>query len=257
MNLVFQADGLSVGEGALLMACCNHTDAKGYVIASMQQLADEAHLKMTAAKANKQKLIQNGLLAAKERYNPKNGARIADLYRVNLDLLATMKRARTDYGLTLVEELTFTAASKNHRSNPPSDPAPFPRRIPPPPDPNSTSTRSESDGHAGSDSDPLLLPSKSPSSLSPVAGDAHGPMDVPSDGERESEAAPEAQMTSEVELSVQREGSSKSAAAGERIVEAYAAALGRPVLKGTKLKLMGQAVDLLAQGLPETCHPRP
>lgn len=107
MNLVFQADGLSVGEGAFLMACCNHTDDRGYVIASMRQLADEAHMKLTAAKSNKQKLIKRGLLARSDRYSPKNGAQLADLYRVNLDLLASMKRARTDYGPTLVEELTF------------------------------------------------------------------------------------------------------------------------------------------------------
>ncbi|WP_432189862.1 hypothetical protein [Streptomyces sp. Tue6028] len=252
MNLVFQADGLSVGEGAFLMACCNHTDAKGYVIASMQQLADEAHMKESAAKTNKQKLIKSGLLAAKERYNPKNGARIADLYRVNLDLLASMKRARTDYGPTLVEELSFSTPPENRRSDPGSDSDPSPRRIPTPPGRIPTPPRSDSDPTPPSDSDPLLLPSKSPSSLSPVAGDTDGPKDVSPDGERETEAAPEEHKTSEAELPQQREGSSKTAAAGERIVEAYAAALGRPVLKGTKIKLTGQAVDLLAQGLPET-----
>ncbi|MEV7471688.1 hypothetical protein AB0O20_35120, partial [Streptomyces kronopolitis] len=121
MNLVFQAEGLSVGEGAFLMACANHTDDRGYVIASMQQLADEAHMKMTAAKANKQRLIQRGLLAAGERYSPKNGARIADLYRVNLTLLASMKRARTDYGPTLIENLSFITPQETPRSAPPSD----------------------------------------------------------------------------------------------------------------------------------------
>lgn len=231
MNLVFQAEGLSVGEGAFLLACCNHTDAKGYVIASMQQLADESHMKMTAAKSNKQRLIQRGLLASSERYSPKNGARIADLYRVNLDLLASMKRARTDYGPTLIEELTFKVPKKTPRSAPPSD----------------------SDPSLPSDSDPLLLPSPSPSSLSLVAANADGEMDVSLDGEREIEAPPEEPNPhpSEAGLPLQREGSNKNAAAGGRIVAAYAEALGRPVLNGTKAKLDRQAVELLAQGLPE------
>ncbi|MFD5430504.1 hypothetical protein [Streptomyces sp. NPDC127084] len=34
-------------------------------------------------------------------------------------------------------------------------------------------------------------------------------------------------------------------------MDAYAVALGRPVINGTKAKLHGQAVELLAQGLPE------
>ncbi|MEV7471973.1 hypothetical protein AB0O20_36655 [Streptomyces kronopolitis] len=49
----------------------------------------------------------------------------------------------------------------------------------------------------------------------------------------------------------QRERSPQGTAAGSRIVAAYAAALGRPVLNGTRAKLERQAVELLAQGLPE------
>ncbi|MFF2101750.1 hypothetical protein [Streptomyces sp. NPDC058202] len=250
MNLVFQADGLSVGEGAFLMACCNHTDAKGYVIASMQQLADEAHMKESAAKANKQKLIKSGLLAAKERYSPKNNARIADLYRVNLDLLASMKRARTDYGPTLVEELTFSAPQENRRSDLGSDSDPSPCRIPTPPGRIPTPSRSDSDPTPPSDSDPLLLPSKSPSSLSPISAHADGAANIPTDGERETDAAPQGPNPSEAELPQQREQVKAPSAAG-RIVEAYAAALGRPLLKSTHARLESQAAELLAQGLPE------
>ncbi|MEU3330214.1 helix-turn-helix domain-containing protein, partial [Streptomyces albus] len=123
MNLVFQAGGLNTGEGAFLMACCNHTDDHGYVIASMRQLADEAHMKERTARENKQRLIKRGLLAAAERRHPKTGARIADLYRVNLKLLASMKRERTDYGPTVIEELTFaepeeTAGQPGRRPHP-------------------------------------------------------------------------------------------------------------------------------------------
>nr|WP_173295554.1 helix-turn-helix domain-containing protein [Streptomyces sp. F2] len=148
MNLVFRADGLNTGEFAFLMACCNHTDDRGYVIASMQQLADEAHMKERTARENKQRLIKRGLLATKERYSPKNGARIADLYRVNIDLLKQMQRTPRDYGPTMIEELTFATPEENSRSTPPAESAPTPP----------------------ADSAPLLLPSSSPSSLSGVDG---------------------------------------------------------------------------------------
>lgn len=160
MNLVFGAEGLSVGEGAFLMACCNHTDARGYVIASMQQLADEAHMTTRAARDNKQRLIRRGLLKTAERFHPKNGAQIADLYRVNLDLLKEMQRKRTDYGPTLVEELTFDAPQKTAGHSPPEESAGGAA--------DSSGGEEESAGGGEEESAPLLLPSSSPSSLSRV-----------------------------------------------------------------------------------------
>lgn len=161
MNLVFGAEGLSVGEGAFLMACCNHTDARGYVIASMQQLADEAHMTTRAARDNKQRLIRRGLLKTAERFHPKNGAQIADLYRVNLDLLKEMQRKRTDYGPTLVEELTFDAPQETAGHSPPADSSGGAA--------DSSGGEEESAGDGEEESAALLLPSSSPSSLS---GDA-------------------------------------------------------------------------------------
>ncbi|PZT74509.1 hypothetical protein DNK56_10805 [Streptomyces sp. AC1-42W] len=180
MNLVFGAEGLTVGEGAFLMACCNHTDDRGYVIASMQQLADESHMKERTARDNKQRLIKRGLLAAAERYHPKNGARIADLYRVNVDLLKQMQRKPKDYGPTVVEELTFTTPEESSRSNPPAD-----------------SARGAADSAGGAadpastppaDSAPLLPSSPEPSSLS------DGP-----------DASPEPTATAERETSAARQ----------------------------------------------------
>ncbi|ROP44189.1 hypothetical protein [Streptomyces sp. PanSC9] len=99
---------------------------------------------------------------------------------------------------------------------------------------------------------PLVFPSGSSSGLSPVAGGAEATGDVPSDGEREKKAAPEGQTPAvATEVPQQRARSDEHAAARDRIVAAYAAALGRPVLNGTRGKLEGQAVELLAQGLPE------
>ncbi|GFN01443.1 hypothetical protein Sfulv_62530 [Streptomyces fulvorobeus] len=122
MNLVFQASGLKTGEGAFLMACANHTDNRGYVIAHMRQLADEAHMTLRAAQDNRARLEARGLLKSKERLNPKNRAQMANLFRINLDKLAAMKRSKTDYGPTLIEELTFDASDTPSEENSSSDP---------------------------------------------------------------------------------------------------------------------------------------
>lgn len=92
MNMVFQAGGLSVGEGAFLTACANHTDVKGYVIAHMRQLADEAHMSLRSAQDQRARLEKRGLLKSAHRFSPENGAQIASLIRLNLDLLASMQR---------------------------------------------------------------------------------------------------------------------------------------------------------------------
>ncbi|MFF3639053.1 hypothetical protein [Streptomyces sp. NPDC002250] len=258
MNLVFQAEGLSVGEGAFLMACANHTDDRGYVIAHMQQLADEAHMSLRSARDQRARLEKRRLLKAGQRFSPKNGAQLANLFRINLDLLASMKRARRDYGLSLVEELTFSETPEEKPSSNP--PAKF---AAPPSDPSADLAPPSADlapspadlaGAGAAKSAPLLLPSSSPSSLPPGAGVASGvgaSESTAPDGERESVASPEGQNDSGAGLPQQREGSDSSTAAGGRIVAAYAAALGRPVLKGTRAKLERQAVELLGQGLPE------
>ncbi|MFJ8856648.1 hypothetical protein [Streptomyces sp. NPDC102437] len=162
MNLVFQAGGLKTGEGAFLMACANHTDNRGYVIAHMKQLADEAHMTLRAAQDNRARLEVRGLLKSKERLNPKNRAQMANLFRINLDKLAAMKRSKTDYGPTLIEELTFDAADAPPEENPSSDP--HADSAPPPAD--SAPPHAESAGDGDADSAPLLLPSSVPSSLS-------------------------------------------------------------------------------------------
>ncbi|MFD8263279.1 hypothetical protein ACFV19_31200 [Streptomyces griseoluteus] len=104
------------------MACCNHTDAKGYVIAHMQQIADEAHMSLRSARDQRARLEKRRLLKAGKQFSPKNGAQLANLFRVNLDLLASMKRKRTDYGPSHVEELTFNEApEENPSSSPPCE----------------------------------------------------------------------------------------------------------------------------------------
>ncbi|MET8788006.1 hypothetical protein [Streptomyces sp. NPDC004589] len=251
MNLVFQADDLNVGQFAFLMACANHTDDRGYVIAHMQQIADEAHMSLRTAQAKRAELEKRNLVKSAPRFSPKNGAQIANLFRINLDLLQSMKRARKDYGATLIEELTFdTALKENPSSDPHADSAPPPARSAPP-HANLAPPGADLAGAGGADLAPLLLPSSSPSSLSPVVSDAGALGNAPSDEERETEAAPGGANPSGAEVPRQRETSRESAAASGRVVAAYAAVLGRPVLNGTRAKLERQAVELLAQGLPE------
>ncbi|MFI9630956.1 hypothetical protein [Streptomyces sp. NPDC052042] len=228
MNLVFQAGGLEVGEFAFLMACCNHTDDRGNVIAKMQQLADEAHLPLSTARAKKSKLIKRGLLARGERYSPKNNAQLADLVRVNLDLLASMKRPRVDYGPTLVEELTFATPQENPSSDPPLKSSGG----------GAESQRGGRSDSAGAPLDPsgagalnpstLLLPSSIPSSLSGL-GDPSGDGSEP--GEEREAAAPEL-------------------SGADQVADAYEAAAGRRLLTSTRSGLRAQAVQLLAAGRP-------
>ncbi|MGV4985744.1 hypothetical protein ACVB8X_06750 [Streptomyces sp. NRAIS4] len=69
--------------------------------------------------------------------------------------------------------------------------------------------------------------------------------------ERDTNAAPQTSRTTSVAKVPKQREPSEQQAAGTRIVAAYAAALARPVLKGTQAKLERQADELLAQGLPE------
>ncbi|MFF7954029.1 hypothetical protein [Streptomyces griseorubiginosus] len=97
---------------------------------------------------------------------------------------------------------------------------------------------------------PLVLSSGSTSGLSLVAGDAAGTWTPSAVGEREIKAARRGEA-SEADVPQPRAGADENSAGGARIVAAYAEVLGRPVLNGTKAKLDRQAVELLAQGLPE------
>ncbi|WP_435253614.1 hypothetical protein [Streptomyces sp. 1222.5] len=138
------------------------------------------------------------------------------------------------------------------QAGPKSDPV---GRISDPPGRKSDPLSRKSDPHRASEQAerglPLVFPSGSSSGLSPVAGDAEATGDVPPDGERENKAAPGGQTPCGTKIPQQRARSDQYAAARGRIVAAYAAALGRPVLNGTRSRLEGQAVELLAQGLPE------
>lgn len=248
MNLVFGIEGLTVGEGAFLMACCNHTDDRGYVIASMQQLADESHMKERTARDNKQRLIKRGLLAAAERYHPKNGARIADLYRVNVDLLKQMQRKPKDYGPTVIEELTFAMPAESRRSDPPAESAGGAAE--------SAGGAAESAPTPPAESAPLLLPSSIPSSLLGAAA-PHSAADLPAPrGERDAATQHDkttAADVAEVEVNEhqeQREQLDEAALVAEAFAAAWHRAHGVQLTRPYVKAMRTQAAEQLFAGYP-------
>jgi hypothetical protein len=245
MNLVFGAEGLNVGEGAFLMACANHTDDRGYVIAHMQQLADEAHMSLRSAQDQRKRLEKRDLIKVKERYSPKNGAQIANLFRINLALLERMQRQRKDYGPTLIEELTFEEKPSSDPHAKSAPPSPDPRADLAPPRADLAPPRADLAGDGGAGSAPLLLPLPSPSSLSPVTD---GPGDVSGSGTDEGER--EAAAPEDGKAATDDDAHSQVQVGADVVVAAYVQALGRPLLNGSREALRAQAAELLTAGLP-------
>lgn len=241
MNLVFGAEGLTVGEGAFLMACANHTDDRGYVIASMQQLADESHMKERTARDNKQRLIKRGLLAAAERYHPKNGARIADLYRVNVDLLKQSQRKPRDYGPTVIEELTFAMPGESRRSDPPAESAGGAAE--------SAGGAAESAPTPPAESAPLLLPSSVPSSLSGVAA-SQGAAGLPAPREERDAATQHDKATAADVEGEHREQHDVAAAVVAAYCAAYHRAAGTVPDEQREFRVYKVAAGRLAGGAP-------
>lgn len=105
--LVLDAGGLSGSEKLVLLAYCNHTDAYGYTWAGVPRIADETGVSERTVQRTNDLLRSRGLLKSAERFNPKTGRQITSLTRVNLDLLASMKRPPRDYADDLITEITF------------------------------------------------------------------------------------------------------------------------------------------------------
>ncbi|MEW1552184.1 hypothetical protein [Streptomyces tsukubensis] len=251
LNLVFQAGGLDVGEFAFLMACCNHTDDRGNVIAKMQQLADEAHMPLSTARAKKSKLIKRGLLARGERFSPKNKAQLADLVRVNLELLASMKRPRVDYGPTLVEELTFAAPQETPSSDPPLKSSGGGAESQRGGRSDSAGAPLESSGAGALNPSTLLSSLPSPSSLSGAPEVSDASVDAPVGGEREA-AAPEGVEGGRTDAATAETSPAGAGVAGPGagdaglVLAAYEEALGGPALGRVRGQILEDAAELLA-----------
>ncbi|UXY24915.1 helix-turn-helix domain-containing protein (plasmid) [Streptomyces cynarae] len=105
--MVLEAEGLDGPEKLLLIAYCNRTDDHGYCWPGQQRLADDCGTSIATVKRVKKRLIEKQLIATKRRLDPKTGEPITNLTRVNLELLAAMKRPNREYDDNVVEQLTF------------------------------------------------------------------------------------------------------------------------------------------------------
>ncbi|MFE6639503.1 helix-turn-helix domain-containing protein [Streptomyces tendae] len=107
--MVLEAEGLDGPEKLLMIAYCNRTDDHGYCWPGQQRLADDCGTSPATVKRVKKKLIEKKLIASQRRLDPKTGEPITNLTRVNLELLAAMKRKPTDYDDNVIERITFDA----------------------------------------------------------------------------------------------------------------------------------------------------
>ncbi|MFK0159094.1 helix-turn-helix domain-containing protein [Streptomyces sp. NPDC090493] len=109
--MVLEAGGLDGPEKLLMIAYCNRTDDHGYCWPGQQRLADDCGTSAATVKRVKKRLIEKKLIASQRRLDPKTGEPITNLTRVNLELLAAMKRKPTDYDDNVIEQITFDASA--------------------------------------------------------------------------------------------------------------------------------------------------
>lgn len=107
MAMVFAADGLTGPEKHLLLAYTNYTDPNGYCWPSEQRLADDCGTSVSTVARQKRSLKGKKLLASVRRINPRTGEPISNLSRVNLPLLASMRRPDRSYDDNLMQQITF------------------------------------------------------------------------------------------------------------------------------------------------------
>src|SRR5690625_3015066 len=107
MQSVFDADGLNHSEKVVLLAYCNYTDAHGYVWAGVPRVSDDTGASESTIKRVRKDLHARGLLATRRRVDPRTGRSTSNITRINLELLASMKRAPRKYDDNVIEELLF------------------------------------------------------------------------------------------------------------------------------------------------------
>ena len=107
MQMVLDAEGLTHREASILLIYCNYTDPHGYVWAGVERIADDSKASPSTVKRARADLMAKNLLATRRRVDPRTGESIPNLTRVNLPLLASMKRAPKEYDDNIIEALTF------------------------------------------------------------------------------------------------------------------------------------------------------
>ncbi|MGY0065202.1 helix-turn-helix domain-containing protein (plasmid) [Streptomyces sp. LZ34] len=102
MAMVFAAGGIEAKERLLLLAYTNRCDAHGYCWPGEDRLVEETGMSASTVRRAKKNLINMGLIKSLRRPDTSN------LTRVNIALLASMKRPKRDYDDNLVERIAFT-----------------------------------------------------------------------------------------------------------------------------------------------------
>lgn len=106
MGMVFAAEGLDGSEKLLLLGYTNYTDPHGYCWPSEARLADDCGTSRSTVQRTKRKLAGRALIKSVRRVD-RRGEPISNLTRVNLPLLASMARTRTQYDDNLIDAITF------------------------------------------------------------------------------------------------------------------------------------------------------
>ncbi|MFG2408720.1 helix-turn-helix domain-containing protein [Streptomyces brevispora] len=107
--MVLEAEGIDGAEKLLLIAYCNRTDDYGYCWPGQHRLADDCGTSVATVKRVKKRLVEKELIASKRRLDPRTGEPITNLTRVNIELLAAMKRKPRVYDDNVIERITFAA----------------------------------------------------------------------------------------------------------------------------------------------------
>jgi len=107
VGMIIDAGGLDGSEKLLLIAYANRTDAHGYCWPGMQRLADDCGTSLKTVKRIKNRLIEKNLIKVERRSSVKGSRPLTDLARLNLSLLADMKRSPREYDDNLVDRITF------------------------------------------------------------------------------------------------------------------------------------------------------
>jgi len=119
--MVFAADGMTASEKHLLSAYCDHTDAHGYCWPGIKRLAHKTGMNPRTVQRTNASLKKKNLINSIRRVNPRTGDPITNLTRVNLPLLASMRRPDEVYDDDLIEEITFPENGAIHKDDTQSD----------------------------------------------------------------------------------------------------------------------------------------
>ncbi|MFD6149456.1 GIY-YIG nuclease family protein [Streptomyces sp. NPDC060243] len=115
MAMVFAAEGISGPEKALLLALTSFTNPHGYCWPSEELLADMTGTSVRTVRRSRAKLAAMALVKSVRQVDKATGNPITNLTRVNLPLLASMKRSNRDEDDTPVL-IAFEEEAEPHRA---------------------------------------------------------------------------------------------------------------------------------------------